>query len=96
VEFFLQTQNTFAPFAQVMVLCFSICLKLFPVFWLCSKKKKMKEFFLFQWWVEYEKEKKKITLALSCFSLPDFRQVGQPLQRFTAKFGMDWRGSTEA
>lgn len=38
----------------------------------------------------------KITLALSWNSQPDFQQVCQLLQSFTAKFGMDWRGSTEA
>ena len=42
-----------------------------------------------------EKEKK-ITLALSEISLLDFQQVCSLLQSFTAKFGMDWRGSTEA
>ena len=40
--------------------------------------------------------KKKITLALSWCFLLDFQQVCQLLQSFTAKFGMDWRGSTEA
>jgi hypothetical protein len=34
------------------------------------------------------------TLALSSFFLSDFRQVGEPLKRFTTKFGMDWSGST--
>ncbi len=38
----------------------------------------------------------KITLALSWCFLLDFQQVCQLLQSFTAKFGMDWRGSTEA
>jgi len=39
---------------------------------------------------------KKVTLALSSFFLLDFQQVCELLQSFTAKFGMDWRGSTEA
>ena len=65
VEFFLQTQNTcapFAPFGQFVVLCFSICLKLFPLFWLCSKKKKNERIFPFSmldWICKGEKGRKK-------------------------------------
>jgi hypothetical protein len=54
-----------------------------------SKKKKCAE-------NQKKVEEKRITLALSWFFLLDFQQVCQLLSSFTAKFGMDWRGSTKA